>query len=536
MVMFKIVRGIVTSAELNERVPNVTITIFKGKKKAIKIYTNQEGRFFKILFGNYIKILFECDGYNNKTYFKLPNNSVRLLENKLIGYQKKLHFYPGDKIEVFVNSSTKFNAKLYRHGLNKNLIKNLGHYEAIIQQVPDNKFVSQGLNWESIFSYELDLDLLGGLYSVYLRNEKNEDFAIPLIISDKNRILKNQQKKILVLASNTTWQSYNIWGGRSRYRNFEDEISSPYKLINRKKKNKLIRYFSSFKKRIREGENFKFWVYKKLTIKRPFTNCQLEDGDVMMNFTNHLAAGEWRILAWLEKKNIDYNLISGQDLHEEDAILNNFKAIILSTHCEYWSKKMYEHLKYAHIKKGLWIINLGGNSIYREIDFYKDGSTKCTSLSFKDSCEDETELLGVRFTLEGYGTCSGYRILEPDHWLFNGIEKDKEFGSKSLNTFLNLSFKFYNPGYPGVKNINKGEGASGWEMDKTNSRTSPEFIKIASGKNLKRGADMVIREEKGTRGGVFSASSITFGGSLLIDEVCSKITWNLLNHLKLENK
>jgi hypothetical protein len=43
------------------------------------------------------------------------------------------------------------------------------------------------------------------------------------------------------------------------------------------------------------------------------------------------------------------------------------------------------------------------------------------------------------------------------------------------------------------------------------------------------GADMVIREPKGQRGGVFSVSSILFGGGLLLDDVCSTLTKNIIN-------
>ena len=39
---------------------------------------------------------------------------------------------------------------------------------------------------------------------------------------------------------------------------------------------------------------------------------------------------------------------------------------------------------------------------------------------------------------------------------------------------------------------------------------------------------MVVREPAADHGGVFSASSITFGGSLLIDPVTSRITRNVL--------
>ena len=51
----------------------------------------------------------------------------------------------------------------------------------------------------------------------------------------------------------------------------------------------------------------------------------------------------------------------------------------------------------------------------------------------------------------------------------------------------------------------------------------------AKGLNQNGGAEMVIREAHGSRGGMFSVSSITFGGSLLIDTSASRITSNVIH-------
>ncbi len=93
-------------------------------------------------------------------------------------------------------------------------------------------------------------------------------------------------------------------------------------------------------------------------------------------FINHLGGAEWRVLAWLERENINYDVISGAELHNNPSLLKNYQALLLSTHSEYWTRKMYQGLKFYHEQKGLWVINISGNSIYREIEFYQDGSTK----------------------------------------------------------------------------------------------------------------------------------------------------------------
>jgi hypothetical protein len=100
------------------------------------------------------------------------------------------------------------------------------------------------------------------------------------------------------------------------------------------------------------------WKFDRLSIRRPFTNCSLEERSPFEPFTNHLAAGEWRLLAWLEREKIDYDMVSGAKLHRRPDLLKHYRAIILSTHCEYWTREMYEGLKFYHENQGLWVLNV----------------------------------------------------------------------------------------------------------------------------------------------------------------------------------
>jgi hypothetical protein len=260
----------------------------------------------------------------------------------------------------------------------------------------------------------------------------------------------------------------------------------------------------------------------------------LEFDDWKEPFTNHLGGGEWRLLAWLEENSFEYDIVSGAELHFNPSILSSYKAVVFSTHCEYWSCTMYKAVKSAHEKNGLWIINISGNTMYRQIEFYDDGATRCVSLLFAKTCADETKLLGVRFTNDDYGTCAPYIALIPDHWLFKNTlinGNNRIFGEKSLNQHTPTDIDDRNPGRPSANEPLKGQGASGWETDKLSSTAPRDFIVVAKGMNPDGGADMVVREPNGSRGGVFSASSIVFGASLSIDPVCSAVVKNLLNRV-----
>ena len=535
--------GIVRSAELCAPLEQVEITRLDpaGGVKEVT-FSGGKGEWHLSDLDVDDTVLFTKQGFVQKEYQSggLPD-VVRLLEDRLIGYQERLWALPGEDVTVFVHSPVKFLATLCRHGLHKVSILKLGHYDGCCQNVPDGYFVASGLSWQKTFTYQIPADAVPGIYSLLLEAEGQESFAIPFIVSTPAGKC-GHRAKLLVLASTNTWQSYNLWGGRSRYRNFEDGHSADYitldesiwirlkRLVVRSLPPPLIQLLRTIlgKSKPKSGD----WKFRRLSIRRPFTNCSLEDETPFRPFCNHLAAGEWRLLAWLEREQVPYDIISGYELHAQPELLQHYRAIVLSTHCEYWTREMYEGLKDYHEQHRLWILNISGNTLYRQIEFFEDGSTRCVSLSFHKTCADETQILGVRFSENDYGTCAPYKTLLPEHWIFDGVpfrENNKTFGGLSLNQNTPKTYTRYDPGRPGLQHGLTGMGASGWETDKL-SKTAPGDIQVvAKGVNRKGGGDMVIREPDGHRGGMFSASSVCFSGCLLIDNVASTVVRNVIS-------
>lgn len=535
--------GFVKSASMCLPIEGTEIKLLSSTNEVLfKTVTDKKGFFEIQRIPGSEKLVFDKDGYLTKSVDINSNELllIRLLEDSIYAYTDKLSYKHGETVNVYVNSPTNYSCSLIRNGLKREIISEIGNYSAIHQSIPDGLFVEDGLNWEKAFSFHIPNNIKSGLYSLYFNSVQNKkSYSLSLIISP-NFTSVPTNKKILVLASSNNWQTYNIWGGRSRYRNFENpNISS----LIQKLWTLGIRFLpesikSAIKKSLGEKailsikDHPNAFQFKKLSINRPHPNCSIYDQDVYSEFTSHLAAGEWRVLAWLEREGFDYDLTSGYELHCNPSILNNYKTFILNTHSEYWSKEMFLSLKNFY-ENGGSILNLSGNSIYREIEFFDDGSLRCVSLRFNDTVEDESQLIGVRFDMKGYGSCAPFQVKNPNHWAFTGtnLKLNDLFSQKSLNhNVKNLSSTFdIDPASsPGMANL-IGNGGSGWETDKLTTTAPKDFILLAKGKNKNSGgADMIIRETKG-KGIVFSASSITFGGSLLIDNNSSAIVKNILN-------
>jgi len=501
-------------------------------------------------------ITFEKAGYVPKPYStrELEQvNVVRLLEDRMIGYSEKLRYHQGDIARFYVHSSRSFRAELMRRGLNVFVAADLGEHEPILQRVPDGKLVHVGLSWECPLEVTLSEQMRPGLWGLRL-HDGCDCYEIAFILASragKKSARSSERKRVLVLASDPTWVSYNCWGGRSRYRNFEDEAAGKQgpakrlttkslKLLKRLLRRMLPRRAMPFARKFARGigaggltvcDNPNHWWFRKLSVRRPFPHCSIVETDVLSPFASHLAAGEWRVLAWLEREGFDYDFTSCFDLHQDPDLLLHYDAAVLSTHCEYWTKEMFVGLK-RFVAQGGWLLNLGGNSVYREIEFDDDGGQRCVSESFDASAEDESALLGVRYDERGYGTCAPYRALRTKHWAFDstGLREGDCFATDSLSRDTDEPNDSHDGKLPGMGTQGHlhGRGGSGWETDKLSGTAPKNTVLLAKGKNPDSGGADMIAYETSTGGGVFSASSVTFGGCLLIDPVSSRIVRNVL--------
>ena len=541
----KVISGIVRDAELCLPLPGVKVQSAGGSR--LETLTDENGKWELPAGGG--EVLFSRDGFVSKRYrSEVIPGMVRLLSDRLLGYQDRLNFSPGETVAVRVHSVSPYSATLVRYGQRREEILNLGEYQPLCQTVPDRFFVDTGLRWETAFRYQVPKDARPGLYGLLLVSADGRErrFAIPMVVSTPAQCW-GVRSRLLVLAGTSTWLSYNIYGGRSRYRNFETTASQGFQVDRmstrlRRWVNAKTGGLAARAKRVivsprPGGGSGPDWVHFRLSVKRPFTNCELEsDSGPLEPFTNHLAAGEWRVLAWLEREGIDYDIVSGLELDRNPEILKHYRAILLSTHCEYWTEGMYSALRRFHLENGLGLLNISGNSIYRQIEFYEDGSSRCVSLFFGRDCADETEITGVRTDVYDYATCAPIKVVNPVSPLLKGcpVKKGSIFGISSLNRHTPPADTFYNPGRPGSGQAGsphglQGEGASGWETDKRPPHRLGEFEILAKGLNRGGGAELVYRLPEGSRGFAFSASSITFGGSLLIDPVAGWITRNAID-------
>ncbi len=449
----------------------------------------------------------------------------RLLKDTLLGYAWPKWVRCGEKSEFRVHSDSPYKLSLWRYSFKKERVKKIGWFDehgprATVQITPDGDYSQTGVQWNK-FGYTcphhkqyVEAPERSGLYYFHAKDELGRFFSFPWIVAPKT-----PRAKIAVLAANITWNAYNNFGGRSNY--IHPDQLPPTPTVNARLE--LHRYTDP------EHINYGVEDYAPLSFDRPEPICHIPEGEEIMNPVEgraacHIAPAEWRFFGWLEREGFDYDLYAETQFHFDQLPLDEYKVLIITTHPEYWSSKMYFDLKKWVFERGGRLMYLGGNGIncdvefldeqtciYRNEDVRKLRNESPYESRFYLRHEDESNLLGVSYTATGIMTAAPYEVIDESHWVFEGtaLRNGQEFGHASQHERI-----------PG--------GASGHETDKITPSSPANTKLLAKGKNPDEGGAQMVIHEPGQGAAAFSVGSINWPTSVLVDENVSRITSNVI--------
>jgi N,N-dimethylformamidase len=446
-------------------------------------------------------------------------HQFRLLSEQPVGYVWPKWVRAGDTAGIRVSSPEPYRLALARHGASVEDLGVVGWIDehgprATVQVVPDDDYTQTGVEW---FEHEIvTAPTRSGLYYFHLETESGKRFSFPWVVAPRE-----PSAPVAVLASTNTWSAYNNWGGRSNYINANRLPATPTVFARAD----LPRYVDG----TLSEHSFPDAEYLPLSFKRPEPLNQIRQDEqptdpIRGRQPCHLAAAEWRFLAWLERERFGYDLFSEAQLHDGTLDLDCYRVLVISTHPEYWSREMYRSVKEWIFERGGRLMYLGGNGIDCEVEFL-DAATLRFLTEDEDpegtdenrmhrSYEPTSALLGVSYTESGAMTSAPYRTVEADHWAFagTGLRDGDLFGVESLHERC-----------PG--------GASGHETDKRRASSPEGTVVLAKGLNVDDGGAELVYFETPSGGAVFSAGSITWTASVLVDDGVSGITRNVLERL-----
>lgn len=466
---------------------------------------------------------------------------IRLLSDALVGFVWPRWARSGESSELRFHATEPYRLSLWRYGLRPEEVRILGWYDehgprAVMQILPDGDFTVDGVHWNEVgyggnphHSYLVTAPARSGLYYIHAEGGSGAWTSAPWVVAPAR-----PSAPVAVVLSTNTWNAYNLFGGRSNYVNAPRLPERP--VLNARQD--LARFDSS----AISGWGYPDEAYLPLSFERPEPGNVIPRGaraedPIAGRLASSLAPAEWRLLAWLEREGFSYDTYSDQQLHDGTLDLSAYRALIISVHPEYWSRRQLERVR-DWIDAGGRFVVLGGNSINCEVEPSPDGRsirfrTQLTSTDgalgmpdaedpatwydsrFHRSAFSEASVMGLATTETGIMTAAPYRVAAgaADHWVFagTGLREGDLFGERSLHERC-----------PG--------GASGHETDKRTAMTPPGYRLLAKGTNPDDGgAEIVLREGIGTgSGAVFNVGSITYVPALLVDGAISRITRNVL--------
>jgi hypothetical protein len=415
-------------------------------------------------------------------------STVRPME----GFCWPLSAAPGEAISFHVSGEGESGAVFQRHISTSRAVEatvaGSASFTAARQATSESPWRS-GAGWSESFRLTVPSDWPSGIYSAACTDAAATRCDITFVVKPA----ATQRTEIAVLANVNTWLAYNGWGGQSKYSGAA-----------------------------------------RTSFLRPMPAAG-PGGDM------HLTRGELWILGWLESQGHRPDVYTDIDFHDHGCDPEQYPILIFGTHPEYWTLGMLDQLA-TYLDAGGSVAYLGGNGVF-EAGEYSDDRTEMVFRRGVEGGAREDALLRVldrhERSILGVATerCSvigsPYVVQAADHDLFagTGVSNGDRFGDFGLNT-----------GFGNGK-------ASAWEVD---TSTGPGAVGMPSGCLLSPaavppstlpgglvvlatglpddagpGADMTCYDHPGG-GFVFSAGSLTFGGSLVVDPVISTLMHNVL--------
>ena len=207
-----------------------------------------------------------------------------------------------------------------------------------------------------------------GQYLIKLSNNLRAATFVPFLVYG------DAPSEATFISSVFTWQSYNQWGGESLYKGADGARETAAKTVS---------------------------------LDRPY------DGDGSGQFRYM----EQPLVTMMEKIGIDINYVTDFEVHNNPAVFEQTKSIIVGGHSEYWTIAMRDSIESA-VGQGRNLIVFGGNTAYAITEI--NGRNISGRTPYRDILRPESTLLGSQYFALGIKK----DLISNNLWPFAGLGQD----------------------------------------------------------------------------------------------------------------
>ncbi|MEV0592669.1 N,N-dimethylformamidase beta subunit family domain-containing protein [Nonomuraea cavernae] len=290
-------------------------------------------------------------------------------EHEIEGYADRVSVLPGERFRLLVSTSApRFTASAFRMGARPVSVWRSARTGGVRQPPPK---VVEGMVTAAHWKPSLTVDTTGwaeGAYLVRLDASTGGQRYVPITVRSASA-----EGRVVIVNAVTTWQAYNLWGGRSLY-------TGPGGYDDRS---------------------------RKVTFDRPY------DGSGARLFLDF----EQTAIQLAERSGMPLAYLTSLDLRP--GALRGARAVVSLGHDEYWSPEMRQAVTRAR-DRGVNLAFLGANAVYWRIGLYGrmimcDKETQCPLWRHS---EPESGLVGQMY--DCFPAEATYRVSRPGHWIFKG--------------------------------------------------------------------------------------------------------------------
>lgn len=290
-------------------------------------------------------------------------------EHEIEGYADRVSVLPGERFRLLVSTTApRFTASAFRMGAKPESVWRSEPTRGIKQPPPRTV---EGMVTAAHWKPSLTVDTTGwaeGAYLVRLDASTGGQRYVPITVRSASA-----EGRVVILNAVTTWQAYNLWGGRSLY-------SGPGGFADRS---------------------------RKVTFDRPYDHSGAR---LFLDF-------EWQAIRLAERSGVPLAYLTSLDLRP--GALRGAKAVVSLGHDEYWSPAMRKAVTKAR-DAGVNLAFLGANAVYWRIGLHGrmimcDKETQCPLWRRSDP---ESALVGQMY--DCFPAEATYHVTRPNHWIFKG--------------------------------------------------------------------------------------------------------------------
>ena len=311
----------------------------------------------------------------------------------------------GDALQLRVSAAKPWEASVYRIGYYKGkggtkVAEVTGPKKLFGVQAPDPSTRAVVAGWPVV----AEVDTTGwpsGLYTVVVRSADGGT-NIPFVVR-----AQTAKDTVAIVSCSMTWQAYNVWGGRSLYRNTGGDFA---------------------------GRSY------AVSYDRPYDHA-LWGAPIAMGFDIPVAR-------FADEVGVDHVWFSNADIARDPSLLAGAKAVVSTGHDEYWpasyrqalidARDAGSDLAFLGANAGYWRVQLKGDEVYCA----KDANIQPKNIRWRDLGKPESAVVGALY--DAFPVAGPLVVREPDFVLFDGIKVSK---GSSFPGLIGVETDRYYPGH-----------------------------------------------------------------------------------------